>query len=189
MPGWESLTRCEATASWCEGLETALFWVFPLDCAIASAVAEWMVAPTTRGQPLLSHPTALCCMHTGDIPLPRQPRGGYQSESGHGLCTSHCLHAFRLCAGERLHRAPCGALPHPAAARLAPHPCPNPPQPQNIRRARVWDDVDWMLIAPRQAWRSGEVTSPKELTLLTERQYFKLLAVRQVWEGWGWGGG
>lgn len=48
-------------------------------------------------------------------------------------------------------------------------------QPSNIRRARVWNDVNWALILPGQKWKAGEVTSPLELELLDEKKYFKEL--------------
>jgi hypothetical protein len=56
-------------------------------------------------------------------------------------------------------------------------PGPACPQPINLRRARVWDDEKWCYIQPGQSWRSGEVISPKELKLVSETKYYKLLKV------------
>ena len=53
-----------------------------------------------------------------------------------------------------------------------------------VRRARVWELGAWMLPKPGQRWQPGDVTSPRELELLTEREYFKRLS-----SGGGGGGG
>ncbi|KAF6256461.1 hypothetical protein COO60DRAFT_106376 [Scenedesmus sp. NREL 46B-D3] len=44
-----------------------------------------------------------------------------------------------------------------------------------LRRARVWDDLDWKYIEVGQRWKAGEVTSPIELNLLTEEEYYRHL--------------
>eukprot|EP00882_Tetradesmus_deserticola_P007676 GHRQ01008084.1.p1 GENE.GHRQ01008084.1~~GHRQ01008084.1.p1 ORF type:complete len:298 (+),score=94.86 GHRQ01008084.1:104-997(+) len=44
-----------------------------------------------------------------------------------------------------------------------------------LRRARVWDDLDWKYIEVGQRWKAGEVTSPIELNLLTEEEYYQHL--------------
>eukprot|EP00775_Hariotina_reticulata_P012826 gene12826-12954_t len=49
-------------------------------------------------------------------------------------------------------------------------------EPMLLRRARVWDDLDWKYIELGQCWKAGEVTSPIELNLLTEREYMKQLS-------------
>lgn len=49
-------------------------------------------------------------------------------------------------------------------------------KPHLLRRARIWDDLDWKFIEIGQSWKPGDVTSPLELNLLVEKDYFKLLA-------------
>lgn len=51
-------------------------------------------------------------------------------------------------------------------------------KPALLRRARVWDDLDWKFIEMGQAWKPGDVTSPLELNLVVERVYYKQLAAR-----------
>ncbi|WIA10965.1 hypothetical protein OEZ85_011128 [Tetradesmus obliquus] len=46
---------------------------------------------------------------------------------------------------------------------------------EHLRRARVWDDLDWQYIDVGQRWKAGEVTSPIELNLLTEEEYYRKL--------------
>eukprot|EP00879_Flechtneria_rotunda_P008086 GHRR01008470.1.p1 GENE.GHRR01008470.1~~GHRR01008470.1.p1 ORF type:complete len:230 (+),score=42.74 GHRR01008470.1:358-1047(+) len=48
-------------------------------------------------------------------------------------------------------------------------------KPHLLRRARVWDDFDWQYIEPGQTWKAGEVTSPLELHLQPELEYFQQL--------------
>jgi hypothetical protein len=40
-----------------------------------------------------------------------------------------------------------------------------------VRRARVWEGGAWQLPRPGQRWQPGDVTSPRELELLGEREY------------------
>eukprot|EP00951_Prasinocladus_malaysianus_P031195 scaffold297518_cov42-Prasinocladus_malaysianus.AAC.1 len=55
---------------------------------------------------------------------------------------------------------------------------PNSLQDTMIRRARVWDENDkaWKLLAPFQEWKDGEVSSPVELTMVTEAELKAKLA-------------
>lgn len=40
-----------------------------------------------------------------------------------------------------------------------------------VRRARVWEGGAWQIPRPGQRWAPGDVTSPRELELLGEREY------------------
>jgi hypothetical protein len=46
-----------------------------------------------------------------------------------------------------------------------------------VRRARVWEEGGWQFVKPGQRWPPGEVTSPRELELMSERDYFRKLGV------------
>eukprot|EP00878_Enallax_costatus_P007081 GHUV01007420.1.p1 GENE.GHUV01007420.1~~GHUV01007420.1.p1 ORF type:complete len:329 (+),score=78.93 GHUV01007420.1:106-987(+) len=48
-------------------------------------------------------------------------------------------------------------------------------RPELLRRARVWDEVDWKYIQLGQKWKPGDVASPLELNLLTDDDYFQQL--------------
>lgn len=58
-----------------------------------------------------------------------------------------------------------------------------------VRRARVWEGGAWMLPRPGQRWRPGEVTSPRELELVAERDYNRARQASATAAGGAGGGG